>query len=416
MKPPKALYAASLDPITNGHLSLIETASKMFEAGVIVLIASNPKKQGLFSPELRAEIVKQTLSHLPNVQVRVSSQEFTAKIAQKLGAKYLIRGIRNASDLEAERTLTHLNSQIAPDIQTIYLPASQSLEHISSSALKALMGYQGWIDLAYDLAPKQSVKALIKHQLEGEYHALTERSQIGAGNRWPDIVKAHEARAYHNLEHLLRSVEFAHTLKLSPENKDLLLWAIFFHDFVQNKISNSENVRASDIIFNAVTSVGATSFKAKVRELILATDYTKSASPSRLAKLMRDIDLTILASSPKVYVTYYKAIRQEYSQIPELQFQIGRTEFLKKMLNKKQIFATKEFHKFEAPARKNLEEELQMWHGRKAFHPKPKKAQETTDVCCKACHSPVKHLGVSYMMCPRHGKVGLDQVVLLPRQ
>lgn len=129
-----AIYAGSFDPITTGHLSVIRQASKLF-GHVIVLVAGNPKKQSMFSFEERRQFIEQSVKMLPNV-----STDFTFNLvveyAKEKGASILIRGMRGASDIDSEMKLAQVNKALAPEINTIFLPADIALSEVSSSELK----------------------------------------------------------------------------------------------------------------------------------------------------------------------------------------------------------------------------------------------------------------------------------------
>jgi pantetheine-phosphate adenylyltransferase len=133
---PIALYAGTFDPITRGHLSVIERGARLFER-LIVLIAVNPNKRPLFSTEERAEMVGEATAQWPNVTC-TSTAGFVVDVARELGARYLIRGVRGCTDVEGEILLAHMNRELAPDIETVFVPAHPELSEVSSSKLKAL--------------------------------------------------------------------------------------------------------------------------------------------------------------------------------------------------------------------------------------------------------------------------------------
>ncbi len=112
-----ALYPGSFDPPTNGHLEVINTASSIFEE-VIVCVGINPVKEGRFSRDERIQMLRVISAHLPNVRI-LAYDKFTANFATDLGAKDMIRGIRNASDYEYERGLDLVNRSKVPGVSTV---------------------------------------------------------------------------------------------------------------------------------------------------------------------------------------------------------------------------------------------------------------------------------------------------------
>ncbi len=131
-----AIYPGTFDPVTRGHLSVIARGARMFDR-LIVLIAVNPDKQPLFSPDERAQMIRQVTSGHTNVACDHTSG-YVVAYAQAHSAQYLIRGVRGCTDVEAEIALANLNHALAPEIETVFVPAHPSLSEVSSSRLKAL--------------------------------------------------------------------------------------------------------------------------------------------------------------------------------------------------------------------------------------------------------------------------------------
>ena len=126
----KAIFAGSFDPITNGHLDIINRASKLFdELQIGVLI--NPNKKGLFSLEKRVDLIKSCTSHLNNIKV-VSFEGLLVNYCKNNGIDTLVRGVRNGADIEYELQMAHMNKELNPDIETIILPTTTKYSFISS--------------------------------------------------------------------------------------------------------------------------------------------------------------------------------------------------------------------------------------------------------------------------------------------
>lgn len=132
----KALFAGSFDPPTNGHLNLIQRASGLFDS-LVVVVAVNPGKHATFSLEERLAFVEHMVKPFANVIV-LSWEGMLADCARQLGAEVMIRGLRNAADFSAELELAGWNRELAPEIETIFLPAERSCSMISSSAVREL--------------------------------------------------------------------------------------------------------------------------------------------------------------------------------------------------------------------------------------------------------------------------------------
>ena len=150
-----AVYAGSFDPFTAGHLSVVHQAARIF-SHVRVLVALNPDKKTLFSLEERLELIDQLVRPMPHVSVDATSG-YVVRYASSIGATFLVRGIRGASDATFETELAQNNRELEPGVSTVLLPAEPSLSELSSSALKARA--ERGEDISGD-APELIVRAL----------------------------------------------------------------------------------------------------------------------------------------------------------------------------------------------------------------------------------------------------------------
>lgn len=143
------IYPGSFDPITIGHIDIIERASKLFDE-VVVLLAVNPNKTCRFDVPTRLEMLKESLKEFANVRVDYYSG-LTMEYAKQIGAKALIRGLRVVSDFEYEWSLSAANEFINKDIEMVFLMAHKELAFISSSTIDEL--YKSGVDIS-TLVPK----------------------------------------------------------------------------------------------------------------------------------------------------------------------------------------------------------------------------------------------------------------------
>jgi pantetheine-phosphate adenylyltransferase len=135
-----AIYPGTFDPITNGHVDVIERASKMFDK-VYVVIAINAKKQTLFSEEERVDMAVNSLRHLDNIEV-INYHGLTVDIAREKNATAIVRGIRAVSDFEYEFQIALMNRKINPDIYTIFLTPHEKYTYLNSSVIRELGRYK----------------------------------------------------------------------------------------------------------------------------------------------------------------------------------------------------------------------------------------------------------------------------------
>jgi len=147
----KALYAGTFDPITNGHLDIIKRAKLIFP-DLTIAVANNKNKNPLFTAAERVDLIKKTLASNPeltNIEV-IDFNGLLVDLAKEKNIKILIRGLRAVSDFEYEFQMSCMNSKLASDIQTIFLPASENAHFISSRFVKQIASFHGDIT---DLVP-----------------------------------------------------------------------------------------------------------------------------------------------------------------------------------------------------------------------------------------------------------------------
>lgn len=137
----KVMYPGSFDPITIGHIDLIERCSRMFDE-VIVALMVNDEKHYLFSREERKSMIVNSVSHLKNVTV-VVGEGLTVDFADKMNCDVLVRGIRAVMDYEAELQQATANRTLNPKVETLFLVASPKYSFISSSVARTIASYGG---------------------------------------------------------------------------------------------------------------------------------------------------------------------------------------------------------------------------------------------------------------------------------
>jgi pantetheine-phosphate adenylyltransferase len=134
------IYPGTFDPITNGHVDLVERAARLFDK-VILAIAYSEKKSPMFNLEERIDLSCAALAHLDNVEV-LGFSNLVTHFARDQGASTVLRGLRAVSDFEYELQMANMNRAMFPDFETVYLTPSEHLSFISSSLVReiAIMG------------------------------------------------------------------------------------------------------------------------------------------------------------------------------------------------------------------------------------------------------------------------------------
>lgn len=136
-----AIYPGSFDPITYGHIDVIERGARLFDK-LIVVIMKNEDKHGTFSMEERMDMIKNSISYLDNVEVCIG-EGLTARFAEKVGATALLRGIRAISDYEYEMQMAIANMTIFEDLETVLLVAKPQYSFMSSSIARTIAANHG---------------------------------------------------------------------------------------------------------------------------------------------------------------------------------------------------------------------------------------------------------------------------------
>ena len=147
-----AIYPGSFDPITSGHLNIIQRAANIFDR-LIVCVMVNSAKAPMFTRDERVALIQRVVGNIPNVEVD-SSDELLAEYAKRRGSCVIVKGLRAGSDFENEFQMALINHKINPSLDTMFLTAEHQYMYLSSSTVKELGNYD--VDLS-DLLPEQII-------------------------------------------------------------------------------------------------------------------------------------------------------------------------------------------------------------------------------------------------------------------
>jgi pantetheine-phosphate adenylyltransferase len=149
-QPVTCICPGSYDPVTFGHLDIIRRAAGIFERVVVGVVRDPQHKATMFTVEERVGFIAEALSDVPNVQVEVFS-DLVVEFARRFGARTMVKGLRAISDFEWEFQMHHLNRNLAPEVETMYLMSSAQYSFLSSSGVKEVATFGGNVD---DLVPE----------------------------------------------------------------------------------------------------------------------------------------------------------------------------------------------------------------------------------------------------------------------
>jgi pantetheine-phosphate adenylyltransferase len=148
-------YPGTFDPVTNGHIDLVERASRLFDK-VVIGIASSQRKSPLFTIEERIELASECLQHVPNVEIH-GFDCLLVNFVSDFNADAIMRGLRAVSDFEYEFQLANMNRALSPDIESIFLTPSEKFSYISSSLVREISSLKGDVS---QFVPSNVAKAL----------------------------------------------------------------------------------------------------------------------------------------------------------------------------------------------------------------------------------------------------------------
>lgn len=367
------IYAGSFDPVTNGHLDIINRACNLFDK-VVIAIGINPSKKYTFSPEDRVEMIKtlywkQIRSH--SMTVSYMHNDFLVHYAKSVGATHIIRGIRSHKDFDDESLMQRINKEIDPSVETVFFVPNKEFIDVSSSLVKALTGPKYWhfvvrnyvpINVLYRLAHMEFHKACRKMNLN---EASTEKIW-GKYGVYP--------RQYHNPLHILDVLSDMNVYEnLFCDDIMAASYAILLHDVEDTEKESVEFFKSNSFVDQAFPTFQPPwvrkEFEEKVEGLIMATDHSRTDFDvfSNDQELVHDFDLMILASNSEVYKSYSKSVQQESMakyEISEEEYREKRIEFLEKLMDRNNLFLHREFNSLNEKAKSNMEEEINRLRGK----------------------------------------------------
>ena len=136
-----ALFPGSFDPITLGHVDIIERAVPLFDE-ITIAVGTNSAKNYLFPLQQRVEWIEQTFAHEPKISV-ITYEGLTVDFAREQGVQFLLRGLRNPADFEFEKAIAQANREMVPDLETVFLLTSARYAYISSSIVREVYNHGG---------------------------------------------------------------------------------------------------------------------------------------------------------------------------------------------------------------------------------------------------------------------------------
>jgi len=363
----RAVYAGSFDPLTRGHVWMIEQAAGIFHE-LVVAIGINPDKKAAFSLEERLEMLRRSTRRFANVQIASYANMFLVRYAASVRADCIVRGIRNSGDYEFERSMRQTNDDLGPGVLTVFLMPPRGISELSSSMVKGLIGPEGWEDAIAPYVPGAVYDRLLERNqgLLPRLESLWRRLELRSDPRevYQLLLRLHNVaeRYYHTLGHVAGCLRALDAARPHAGDADAIEAALWFHDAIYVPGRHDNEAQSADLAGHVLAEGGLDGARIeRIRGLILATGHIQAlTAPDE--QLIADIDLSVFGKEPWEYLEYEQAVRDEYSAMPEQAFSRGRLHFLKGILARESIYYTPDFQEhYEAQARRNLEGSLPRW-------------------------------------------------------
>lgn len=335
----KIAFAGTFDPVTEGHLWVVNEALALADE-VIIFIAENAGKSPMFNVQKRTEIFNNALIEKgwsDRCRVIPLRSAYVARAAKKYGADYLIRGIRSTVDFDYENQLQQANTDVLDGVKTIFVMPPRDLGSVSSSYIKGYVGPAGWHWYVSEFLPRSAYTSLIDVRLRFYWDTFVSKADgfsEYSSNTFENLIEKYNDtnRTYHNKEHLLHMLDemYAHPEfeKLSSNMQNDLVFSGFGHDIIQggpNDVPDSIYWLEQYVYVNE-----------NVKRLILKTDHTTAPS-SVDESILLSADLSILGQDEDRYDTYSCSVREEYKRLhPHISkddFNKGRRKVLDYFIN-----------------------------------------------------------------------------------
>jgi pantetheine-phosphate adenylyltransferase len=161
-----AVYTGAFDPIHLGHLDVIRRGSRIFDR-LMVGVGTNPEKASFFTIDERVRLVREVVGPFANVEVQ-PFEGLAVHFVRQVGAGVMLRGLRTTSDMEYEFTMSLMNLNLDPDIETVFLMAEAEYSHLSSSLLRQIASFGGPLDKFLPPLIKEALERRVRERQEGE--------------------------------------------------------------------------------------------------------------------------------------------------------------------------------------------------------------------------------------------------------
>lgn len=362
----KIAFTGSFDPITKGHLWVVQEGLEIAEK-VILMIAVNPSKKYMFSEKERKDMIFKSLVEYgieDRVEIIISRNEYVAQSTMDIGCDYLIRGIRSSNDFDYESLIQKANTEVLGGSKTIFVMPPRDLESVSSSFIKNFLGPVGWhwnikkfiSNAVYDALIRKYLTTCIE-KYTGLHLEEDKREQF-----IDSVLKQYENRPYHNIDHIIHCFQelewfISNTDRKEQINIEDVGLAIIAHDIIYGaKQKELDEELSATWIEDYLKTINQE--RKAVIDIVLSTAHLsgkyKVDTPEK--ELMTSIDLAILGQRDEIYKRYSDSVRKEYSFVNDKDYLHGRKKAIDFLMGNK-LFLNQNFDKYEDKAKSNMAKE-----------------------------------------------------------
>lgn len=362
----KIAFTGSFDPITKGHIWVVQEGLELAEK-VVLMIAVNPSKKYMFSEKERKDMIFKSLVEYgieDRVEIIISRNEYVAQSAMDMGCNYLIRGIRSSNDYDYESLIQKANTEVLGGAKTIFVMPPRDLESVSSSFIKNFLGPVGWHWNIKKFISNAVYDALIRNYLAACIDKYTGLNLTGESKeKFLDMILEYYAnRPYHNIDHIIHCFQELEWFLNNGENVEQINindvgLAIIAHDIIYGaKQTQLDEELSAQWLSDYLTSIGQE--RKEAVDIVLSTAHLsgKYKVDTLEKQLMTSIDLAILGQRDEIYQRYSDAVRQEYSFVNDKDYTEGRKKAMD-FLSSHTLFLNASFDKYEDRAKRNMQKE-----------------------------------------------------------
>lgn len=360
-------YTGSFDPITIGHIWVIEESLKLFDKVYLIIDKNYNKKHPLLVNEKKEILYKKLFKKYGNrVEIVFCNNELSVSAAKDNNCNYIIRDVRNVNDYIYEDNINNINTMLNKKLKTIYLLPPNKIKTISSSVIKEMINIKGGFYRIEKMLPTVVYNEIVENFIYNSFEKYVYKISpiFYKKDFFNDIFSKYNEsyRNYHNLIHIAHCLQELDSIedKLKKEEKQNIYLSILFHD-IEYKINDNDNELLSAKYFDKIAKKYGMDIDVDIVKKYIMSTKSIEMDKNKEEKIIQGIDYSILAQDRFVYKKYIKKIKDEFSEIDN--FSENRKCFLN-YIKSKIIFDEFYFKGYNYKMSSNIDYELSKLKGK----------------------------------------------------